>query len=151
MYMSIEELGHSDFVGCVAGNLRAAARVATRLYDAALRESGVRITQVAILAQVRTLQPVTVSALAAELSSERSAVARDVAILETAGLVVTEVKAADHRAREVRLTSAGEHKLGECAPAWHAAQAAMNEAFGDTRVRQLVELANQLVTTLEET
>ena len=42
-----------DFVGCLAGNLRAAARVATRLYDARLAGSGLRIGQVALLAQLR--------------------------------------------------------------------------------------------------
>jgi DNA-binding MarR family transcriptional regulator len=150
MYMPSAGIAPSDFVGCLAGNLRAAARAVTRLYDVALRESGVRITQVAILSQVRKLQPVTVTTLASELSSERSAVARDIAILERAGLVVSDVKAQDRRAREVRLTPAGEQKLRECAPAWHAAQAAMIDAFGDSRVRQLVKLSNQLVTTLNE-
>jgi DNA-binding MarR family transcriptional regulator len=151
MYMQSDGLASSDFVGCLAGNLRAAARVATRLYDTALRESGVRITQVAILSQVRKLQPVSVTTLANELSSERSAVARDIAILEREGLVVSDVKAEDRRAREVRLTSAGEQKLRECAPAWRAAQAAMHDTFGDNRVRQLVKLSNQLVTALDET
>jgi DNA-binding MarR family transcriptional regulator len=149
--MRSADLDPTDFVGCLAGNLRAATRVATRMYDSALRGSGVRITQVAILARVRKLQPITVTVLAAELSSERSAVARDVAILERGGLVVSDVKADDQRAREVRLTSAGEQKLRECAPAWRAAQAAMSDEFGEKRVRQLVKLANQLVATLDET
>jgi DNA-binding MarR family transcriptional regulator len=150
MYMPSSELASSDFVGCLAGNLRAASRVASRVYDSALRESGIRITQVAILVQVRELQPVTVTALAAGLSGERSAVARDVAILERAGLVAGEVKSDDRRAREIRLTATGEQRLRESAPAWRAAQAAMCDAFGEERVRQLVELASQLVTSLDE-
>ena len=44
-----DDVGGADFVGCLAGNLRAAARVVTRAYDAALRPHGVRITQIAIL------------------------------------------------------------------------------------------------------
>jgi DNA-binding MarR family transcriptional regulator len=140
----------ADFVGCLAGNLRAASRVATRVYDSALRGTGLRITQVAVLAQVRKLQPLTVTELAIELSSERSTMARDVAVLEHSGLVTTTVKTDDRRAREVRLTSLGEQTLRDCAPAWHEAQAATRLAFGEARVRQLVSLANQLVNALEE-
>jgi DNA-binding MarR family transcriptional regulator len=144
------ELDSTDFVGCLAGNLRAATRVATRAYDSALRESGLRITQVAILAQLRKLQPITVTVLADELSSERSALARDVAILERTGLVMSEPKADDRRAREIRLTALGEQKLRASAPAWRAAQSAMTDAFGERRVRQLVKLTGQLVATLDE-
>jgi DNA-binding MarR family transcriptional regulator len=140
----------ADFVGCLAGNLRAASRVVTRVYDSALRDTGLRITQVAVLAQVRKRQPLTVTELATELSSERSSVARDVAVLEHAGLVTTTVKSDDRRAREVRLTAHGEQTLRDCAPAWHDAQAATRLAFGEDRVRQLVSLANQLVNALED-
>jgi DNA-binding MarR family transcriptional regulator len=140
----------ADFVGCLAGNLRAASRVVTRVYDSALRDTGLRITQVAVLAQVRKLQPLTVTELATELSSERSSVARDVAVLEHSGLVTTTVKSDDRRAREVRLTALGEQTLRDCAPAWHDAQATTRLAFGEERVRQLVSLANQLVNALEE-
>jgi DNA-binding MarR family transcriptional regulator len=140
----------ADFVGCLAGNLRAASRVVTRAYDAALRGTGLRITQVAVLAQVRKLQPLTVTELAVELSSERSSVARDVDILEHSGLVTTTVKSVDRRAREVRLTDFGEQTLRACAPAWHDAQEATRMAFGEDRVRQLVSLANELVNALEE-
>ena len=137
-----------DFAGCLVGNLRAAARVATRVYDSALRETGVRITQVAILAQVRKFQPVTISELAAELAGERSAVARDLAILERSGLVSTAVKADDRRARQIRLTPEGERRLLDCAPLWRNAQNAMADAFGPERVRDLVELTNELVATV---
>jgi DNA-binding MarR family transcriptional regulator len=140
----------ADFVGCLAGNLRAASRVVTRVYDSALRDTGLRITQVAVLARIRKLQPLTVTELAIALSSERSAVARDVAVLEHSGLVTTTVKSDDRRAREIRLTPLGEQTLHNCAPAWHEAQTATTLAFGEERVRQLVSLANQLVIALEE-
>jgi DNA-binding MarR family transcriptional regulator len=138
-----------DFVGCVAGNLRAAARCVTRVYDDALRDTGLRITQIAVLAQIKRLQPLTVTELAAGLSSERSAVARDVAILQRAGLVSAVVKADDQRARDIRLTTEGRRRLAASAPAWHAAQEAMRKALGAARVDELVTLANELVETLD--
>ena len=93
--------GSSDSPPCDQHEARtkelSVARVATRRYDAALRDHGLRITQVAIMAQVRTLQPVSVSRLAAELSCERSVVARDVAVLERDGLVRVDGDADDRR------------------------------------------------------
>jgi DNA-binding MarR family transcriptional regulator len=137
-----------DYVGCLAGHLRAAARVVTREYDAALRPHGVRITQVAILAQLERLQPVTVTALAEALASDRSAVSRDVAILERVGLVASAVKADDQRARQLSLTPAGRRKLEECAPAWRAAQAGMRDRLGEGQAVELVKLSSRAVEAL---
>jgi DNA-binding MarR family transcriptional regulator len=141
--------GGAAFVGCLAGNLRAASRVVSRRYDAALRGSGLRITQVAILAQVERREPVTVSDLAASLSCERSAMARDVGVLEGAGLLVCAVKRADRRARDIRLTPEGRRRLEECADAWRGAQASMQETLGAERMAELVRLASEVVDVLD--
>jgi DNA-binding MarR family transcriptional regulator len=137
-----------DYVGCVAGRLRAAARVVTREYDAALRSHGLRITQVAILAQLARLEPVTLTALAEALAGDRSAVSRDLAILERAGLVASVVKADDRRARHVSLTRAGRRKLEQCAPAWRTAQASMRRHLGEAPAAELVELSGRVVDAL---
>jgi DNA-binding MarR family transcriptional regulator len=137
-----------DYVGCLAGHLRAASRVITREYDAELRPHGLRITQVAILARLADLQPTTVTAFADALASERSALARDVAILERAGLVGRVANAGDRRARDLTLTPAGSRKLAECAPAWRAAQARMQERLGGTDVAALIALSDRVVSAL---
>jgi DNA-binding MarR family transcriptional regulator len=137
-----------DYVGCVAGHLRAAVRVITREYDAALRPHGLRITQVAILAQLADLEPVTLTAFADALASDRSAVARDIAILERAGLVASAANSKDKRARDLSLTPAGRTKLAECAPAWRATQARMRERLGDADVAALVTLSDRVVSGL---
>jgi DNA-binding MarR family transcriptional regulator len=134
-----------DYVGCVAGHLRAAARVITREYDTALRPHGLRITQVAILARLADLQPVTLTAFADTLASDRSAVARDIAILERAGLVASVANTQDKRARDLSLTRAGRTKLAECAPAWRATQARMRERLGDADAAALVALSDRVV------
>jgi DNA-binding MarR family transcriptional regulator len=143
-----EQSRADDYVGCVAGHLRAAARVITREYDAALRPHGLRITQVAILAQLADLQPVTVTSFAEALAGDRSAVARDVAILQRAGLVASVAKADDLRARQLSLTPAGRKKLTECAPAWRAAQDSMRERLGDADMAALLALSDRVVSSL---
>jgi DNA-binding MarR family transcriptional regulator len=137
-----------DYVGCIAGNLRAAARVVTREYDAALRPHGLRITQIAILAQLPRLQPVTVSVLAEALAGDRSAVSRDLAILSRTGLVRSAVSTNDQRARQVSLTQAGQLKLEECAAAWRAAQASVRDRLGEADVAELVQLSGRVVDAL---
>ena len=138
----------ADFSGCLAGNLRAAARVVTRAYDAALRPHGVRITQVAILTTVRRLQPVTTTRLALDLAGERSAVTRDVAVLERGGLLASAPRPGDGRARELSITAAGEALLARCAPAWRDVQQTSREAIGAERAAELVALAGALVAAL---
>ena len=147
--MSSVEPGTTDFVDCLVGNLRAAARVATRRYDAALRDHGLRITQIAIMAQVRMLQPVTVTRLAAELSCERSVVARDVAVLEREGLVRIDVDAADRRARAITLTGVGAQRLRNAAPAWRRAQHDLRDALGPELADLLLGVTRRLVTVLD--
>jgi DNA-binding MarR family transcriptional regulator len=139
-----------DYFGCVAGNLRAAARVVTREYDAALRPHGLRITQVAVLAQLARLQPVTVSALAEGLAGDRSAVSRDVALLARAGLVSSVVNADDQRSRQLSLTETGQRKLDECAATWRAAQASMRDRLGKAEVAELVQLSGRAVDVLTQ-
>lgn len=145
-----EPASNDDYAGCLAGALRAATRAVTRSYDELLRPHGVRITQVATLAELRRLEPVSITGLAAALGSERSGVARDVALLEAAGLVRAGVTDQDRRVKELSLTPAGVAKLEQCAPAWREAQAAMRSRLGDEEVRQLVGAALLVVDRLSD-
>lgn len=138
-----------DYVGCLAGHLRAATRAITREYDSALRPHGVRITQIAILAQLRRQQPQTLTAFAQAHGGERSAVARDLAVLARAGLVASTRSASDKRAKEFVLTTDGQRKLVESAPAWRAAQARLRERLGDADAANLIALTDRLVGVLE--
>ena len=142
-------LADEDFVGCLAGNLRAAARVATRLYDAQLVGSGLRIGQVALLAQIRRHAPLSTSRLAELLSIERSAVVRDVQVLERMSLVCSAPNPRDRRARHLRLTPEGERRLAAAAPQWRTAQELMVGRLGSRSMAELVSLAQLVVACCE--
>ena len=137
-----------DFVGCLAGNLRAAARTVSRLYDDALHKSGLRITQLAVLAQVRRSEPVTASELAAAMSAERSGTARDLKLLEAGGLLRARPRTTDRRAREYSLTDLGRSRLRKAAPTWRLAQAQAREHIGAEAVDDLVALTIGVVERL---
>ena len=148
--VSVNRIESEDFAGCLAGNLRAASRLATRRYDAELRESGLRITQVAILAQVRRHDVLSISELAAELSSERSVIARDVAVLERDGLLSVAIDPKDRRVRNVALTKVGRARLRSVGPAWRRAQQQMREALGPTLADDLLGISRAVVAALED-
>ena len=143
-------LTDEDFIGCLAGNLRAAARVATRLYDARLAGSGLRIGQVALLAQLRRHSRLSTSQLAQLLAIERSTAVRDVQLLERMGLVAGQPDLTDRRSRQLYLTTQGEQRLAAAAPAWQSAQELMRSRLGGQEMTELVDLA-QLVVTHSET
>jgi DNA-binding MarR family transcriptional regulator len=134
-----------DFIGCLAGNLRAAARVATRLYDARLAGSGLRIGQVALLAQLRRHGPLSTSQLAELVAVERSTAVRDVQLLERKGLVTGQPDATDQRSRQLFLTAQGEQRLAAAAPAWRSAQEHMRSRLGGQEMTELVTLAHLVV------
>jgi DNA-binding MarR family transcriptional regulator len=134
-----------DFIGCLAGNLRAAARVATRLYDARLAGSGLRIGQVALLAQLRRHGRLSTSELAEFLAIERSTAVRDVQVLERMGLVAGQPDATDRRSRQLSVTAQGEQRLAAAAPAWRSAQERMRSRLGGQEVIELVTLAQLVV------
>jgi DNA-binding MarR family transcriptional regulator len=140
--------GGDDFVGCLAGNLRAATRTVSRFYDSALQKSGLRITQLAVLAQVDHSEPVTASELALAMSAERSATARDLKLLEGGGLVRARPRTTDRRAREYSLTVLGRSRLREAAPAWRLAQAQARDYIGAEAVDDLVALTIGVVERL---
>lgn len=148
----MSQVAHTDdFVDCIAGNIRAASRLLTRIYDDELREAGLRITQVALLVQVRRAESAPVTYLAEQLGSDRSAVARDLKILERDGLVTVEPSHVDSRARAVRLTALGHKRLTEAGPGWRRAQARATNALGDVQLASLLDSLTNLIDGLPPT
>ena len=84
-------LGRSELVevadGCACKNLRRSARAVTRLYDEALRPSGLRITQFTLLVAVALSEPVPITRLADALDLDRTTLARDLKPLTERGLL----------------------------------------------------------------
>jgi DNA-binding MarR family transcriptional regulator len=112
--------------GCACKRLRGAARAVTRLYDEALRPSGLRITQFTLLVAVAIGEPVPITRLADALGLDRTTLARDLRPLTDRGLV--EIRTGDdRRTRVVRLTGQGRDALGRAYPLWQSAQARIVE------------------------
>jgi DNA-binding MarR family transcriptional regulator len=125
-------------VQCVCATARAASRELTRRYDAALRPSGLRTTQLSLLSRLADDGPLPVSRLAARLGLDRTSLTRELAVLTGRGLVELG-RGADRRSRVASLTPAGADALEAAWPHWEAAQAAAFAALGEDRAARLLD------------
>ncbi|MFC6792887.1 MarR family winged helix-turn-helix transcriptional regulator [Methylobacterium komagatae] len=122
---------------CTCGALRRAARTVTSLYDQALKPTGLRVTQFAILKILDRCGTLPVTRLAAEASLERTTMARNLDPLERRGLVCVGADEADARSRLVELTDAGRATLSEAMPHWRSAQDRISRRVDPGSVRAL--------------
>ncbi|HEV2957460.1 MAG TPA: MarR family winged helix-turn-helix transcriptional regulator [Xanthobacteraceae bacterium] len=132
---------------CNCHAVRAAARHITQAYDQFLAPAGLRTTQFAILAQLKHRGPLTINALAEEMVMDRTTLGRNVLPLERDGLIKVARLAADRRARELRLTQAGERRFKAARKSWAAAQARFESAYGAKRAAELRGLLHAVVTS----
>jgi len=133
---------------CASVNIRRAARVVTRHYDAALRGTGITATQLPLLAAISAGANTSISALAATLDLERSTVSRDLDTLERLGLVAA-TTADDRRATALKLTARGQRKLSAGFRAWQRAHKALAGAYGQKRLEDLLERTRALGRSLK--
>jgi len=125
---------------CICVNLRRAARAVSQIYDEALAESGIKITQFSLLRAVERNEPVAISALADELELDRTTMARNLGPLERDHFVKL-TAGSDQRVTEVRLTPKGRAALAKALPLWQNAQAGIAGLLASGRVEQLREIA----------
>lgn len=124
---------------CLCFRARRTARAITRLYDAALRPTGLQATQVTLLNAI-ALGPDSEQAmgvLSRVLALELSTLTRNLAGLEKAGLVEIGRSEQDRRVRVARLTEAGKTRLVEALPHWNSAHAEIIATIGAQTAQEL--------------
>lgn len=99
--------------------------------------TGLEPTQYSLLVACSLTGGATVSKLADAFVLERSALARNLAILQKRGLVKVK-QGEDRRTRKIALTPFGEATLANALPHWREAQSAVETKFGAERLQQLL-------------
>ena len=117
---------------CMCHKTRMAARAITRAYDEALRSTGLRATQIAVLAAVGARGALSIKSLADSLEMERTTLTRNLRPLEEQGYVALSAEG-HHRSRMLTLTDAGQAALLEAVPLWESAQRAIKRRLGGDR------------------
>src|SRR5215813_6109123 len=140
---TVNSLPPPEVCNCFA--VRAAARHVTQSYDQFLAPSGLRTTQLSILARLKRKGPLTINALAEDMVMDRTTLGRNILPLERDGLIKLQQAASDRRAKEVHLTTAGEKRYQEARKRWSAAQARFDTVFGTKRGADLRALLRAVV------
>ena len=122
---------------CLCFNLRKAARAVTQLYDERMRASGLRVTQLSILAVTMKLGPLTVSRLAKVTVTDRTTLTRNLQLLERQGFIRVS-RGGDRREREVAVTSRGRAALAQAYPLWKEVQDRVARDVGQERLEGLL-------------
>ena len=107
--MSVDTLPSPEECNCFA--VRAAARHVTQSYDQFLAPTGLRTTQFSILAKLKRKGPLMINALAEDMLMDRTTLGRNILPLERDGLIRVAPAASDRRAKDLRLTKAGEKRF----------------------------------------
>lgn len=122
---------------CAAANVRRASRAVTKLYGQFMAETGLEPTQYSLLVACSLINGATVSKLAEAFTMDRSALARNLAVMEKRGLVRVSV-GDDRRTRKVTLTDIGKATLADALPRWRKAQSFVEQKFGGDRLQHLL-------------
>ena len=122
---------------CACNQLRRSARTLTRLYDAAIAPSGLKVTQLPILVGLGSAGELPVTALAEALALDRTTLTRNLKVLEERGLVGVVEDGGDARVRLVSLTAEGGRVLAGALAAWKGVQESVEARFGSDRLRAL--------------
>ncbi|AET92776.1 transcriptional regulator, MarR family with acetyltransferase activity [Burkholderia sp. YI23] len=122
---------------CNCFAVRKAARQISRLYDAFLEPSGLRITQFLILATLDEQQSASINALAERLDIERTAMGKMIGFLERDSLVTMRPAPTDGRVRIVELTAEGRALFERATPLWLEAQHQFSVMNGAKKVAGL--------------
>lgn len=115
---------------CACHKVRMAARAVTRAYDEALRPTGLRATQLAVLVAVALADAISITSLANSLGMDRSSLTRTLRPIEKDGLVVLGTEGW-RRSRTLRITPKGRTVMSEALPLWETAQSKLKRKLGN--------------------
>ncbi len=128
---------------CYCINVRRAANRITDFYDSLLTPFGISINQFCILNNLSLMSGCGTGELADQLQLEKSTLVRSLKPLQQAGYI-EDTSAPGSRARQLRLTDAGEKLLAEAKPSWEEAQKRIKAKFGSEEIKRLMQLLNEL-------
>ena len=125
------------FQDCACATLRKTSRTLTRMYDEALKPSGLLATQYIVLVAIQKDQPATIGQLAETLVMDRTTLTRNLKPLAKSGLIVSGT-GGDLRTHVVSLTPKGKTAVAKAFPLWRKVQAHVAKTLGPKRLAHLL-------------
>jgi DNA-binding MarR family transcriptional regulator len=138
----------TDLADCVCFNFRKASRVITKVYDDALRPSGLTTTQFSILSVLGIIGPVNILKLAGQIAMERTTLTRNLRLLEKKGLI--EIRPGqDQRTRIINNSTKGNNAMASALPLWSEVQARVTGKIGTDKWSGMLGELQEIVETLK--
>lgn len=138
---------------CACNKVRTAARLVSRAYDDALRPTGLRASQCAVLAAIAAQgngnNSMSITALAEAMSMDRSTLKRNVTPLETLGLLNVGAEGW-RRSRSLSITDKGKAALEAAVPLWEGAQKRLKKLLGSDGWSDVHSSLDNLIETTRE-
>lgn len=132
--------GVPDASLCYCTPLRRGARAVTNAYDAALKDIGLTVAQLALLRGVLRIGTPTITEASTVLALDRTTLGRNLRLLEAAGFVEQKVGEDDKRSRRIVVTASGLRVVRKGYAAWEETQTRLEAAVGEASLRQLKSL-----------
>ena len=133
--------------GCTNFKLRQLLRRVSLVYDRAMAECGLKITQYSLLSHIEKLGPTTQTDLAKAMGMDSSTLSRNLRPLESAGWVAVHA-GDDARSHALSLTANGRKKRTQAQTLWKQAQLQLNETVGVDDVIALHTLIDRMTGAL---
>ncbi|APG26404.1 hypothetical protein A7E78_00090 [Syntrophotalea acetylenivorans] len=115
--------------GCACMNMRRASRSITKIYDQALKASGLKSNQFSLLMAIKTNGPLNISALAKKQCLDRTTLVRNLKHLETNELIES-TKTKDLRERQIIISKLGLQIFDKALPLWKTIQQEISDHIG---------------------
>jgi DNA-binding MarR family transcriptional regulator len=129
---------------CYCGSIRQASRIATQIYDRALKPSGMKITQFGILRMLSAYPDLTTGELARALAMDSTTLTRTLKIISD-NRWIEATPGDDRRERHWRVTDSGQERLRQALPLWKEAQKEFAKFTADIDLDALTRTVFQLV------
>ena len=129
---------------CACGSLRRASRVVTRIYDEALRPSGLEIMQFGLMASLDRLGEATQRQLSVGFAMDSTTLTRTLGLLQRRGWIERR-PGKDKRQRILQLTKQGLARLEQARPLWRKAQEDLYALIGKDAFETLTRVSHEIV------
>jgi DNA-binding MarR family transcriptional regulator len=131
---------------CLGFKARLLSRVITGVYDEALAQVGLKVSQFSVLNAIANREESRPAELAESLEMDESTLSRNVARMCARGWLRLEPGEADRRSHRITITEKGRRLLRESYPAWEQAQSRVAHKLGLDGVAALKAVVRKLRT-----
>jgi len=129
---------------CLGFRARLLSRVITAVYDDALAEVGLKVSQFGMLSAIARREETRPAELAKLLGMDESTLSRNVARMCARGWLLLETGENDRRSHQITITAMGKALLRKGNPAWRRAQSQVAHKLGPDGVAALKSVVVKL-------